>query len=139
MNQVIEDSLQIWFKLGIMQFHMDTHSLTESRTAYSNLLKASLDQIVTKLSALEEVERVSLFGSYARGRIDLLTDLDILVIMNTDKSFIERLRMLYGLLAVPVDLDLLCYTPDEWKKMRERAFFKRILQEEVVLYEKRRP
>jgi predicted nucleotidyltransferase len=138
-NQVIEDSLQIWFKLGIMQFHMDTHSLTESRTAYSNLLKASLDQIVTKLSALEEVERVSLFGSYARGRIDLLTDLDILVIMNTDKSFIERLRMLYGLLAVPVDLDLLCYTPDEWKKMRERAFFKRILQEEVVLYEKRRP
>jgi predicted nucleotidyltransferase len=138
-NQVIEDSLQIWFKLGIMQFHMDTHSLTESRTAYSNLLKASLDQIVTKLSALEEVERVSLFGSYARGRIDLLTDLDILVIMNTDKSFIERLRMLYGLLAVPVDLDLLCYTPDEWKKMRERPFFKRILQEEVVLYEKRRP
>ena len=74
----------MWFKLGIMQFHMDTHSLTESRTAYSNLLKASLDQIVTKLSALKEVERVSLFGSYARGRIDLLTDLDILVIMNTE-------------------------------------------------------
>ncbi len=63
---------------------MDTHSLTESRTAYSNLLKTSLDQIVTKLSALEEVERVSLFGSYARGRIDLLTDLDILLIMNTE-------------------------------------------------------
>jgi predicted nucleotidyltransferase len=63
---------------------MDANSLTHSRTAYSNLLKASLDQIVTKLSALEEVERVSLFGSYARGRIDLLADLDILVIMNTE-------------------------------------------------------
>jgi hypothetical protein len=59
--------------------------------------------------------------------------------MNTDKSFLERLRMLYGLLAVPVDLDLLCYTPDEWRKMRGRPFFKRVLQEEVVLYEKRRP
>lgn len=46
---------------------MDTHSLTQSRTTYSKLLKASLDQIVTKLSALEEVERVCFFGSYARG------------------------------------------------------------------------
>jgi len=117
---------------------MDTHSLAETRTAYRKQLKASLDQIVAKLSALEGVERVSLFGSYARGRIDLLTDLDILVIMKTDKNFLERLGMLYGLLAVPVDMDLLCYTPDEWKAMRERSFFKRILQEEVVLYEKER-
>ena len=53
------------------------------------------------LSGLEEVERVSLFGSYARGRADLFTDLDILVIMHTDKGFIDRLSMLYSLLAVP--------------------------------------
>jgi len=61
------------------------------------------------------------------------------MIMNTDKTFLERLRMLYGLLAAPVDLDLIGYTLDEWKKMRKRPFFKRILEEEVVLYEKRRP
>ncbi|MGB4781305.1 nucleotidyltransferase domain-containing protein [Candidatus Methylomirabilis sp.] len=49
-------------------------------------------------------------GSYARGRADLFTDLDLLVVMETNLSFIDRLRMLYPLLALPVDLDLLCYT-----------------------------
>ena len=112
-------------------------SLLQSRDAYKNLLKASVSKIMNTLSELEEVERVSLFGSYARGRVDLFTDLDVLVIMNTDKSFLERLRMLYSLLAVPVDLDLLCYTPNEWETMKEQPFFKRMLQEEVVLYEKK--
>ena len=102
-----------------------------------SLLEQSLQEIVTKLSALEGVERISLFGSYARGRADLFTDLDILVVMDTDKAFLERLRILYRLLAVPVDLDLFCYTPQEFRSLKERPFFKRILQGEVVLYEKK--
>jgi predicted nucleotidyltransferase len=88
---------------------------------------------------VEEVERVSLFGSYARGRADLFTDLDVLVVMQTDKTFPERLRLLYSLLAVPVDLDLLCYTPQEIQALKQRPFFKNLLQEEMVLYEKKRP
>jgi len=109
------------------------------RAAYAALLEQSLRQIVTTLSSLAEVERVSLFGSYARGRADLLTDLDILVVMKTDKGFLERLGLLYSLLAVPVDLDLVCYTPQEYQVLKDRPFLKRILQEEVVLYEKKRP
>ena len=118
---------------------MDSNTISQARAAYVSRLQASLHDIVTKLSALEEVERVSLFGSYARGRADLFTDLDILVVMDTDKTFVERLPILYSLLAVPVDLDHLCYTPQEFRSLSERPFLKRILQEEVVLYEKKRP
>ena len=117
---------------------VDKDAIAQARVAYVSLLEQSLHHIVKKLSALEQVERVSLFGSYARGRADLFTDLDILVVMDTDKAFAERLRMLYSLLAVPVDLDLLCYTPLELRSLRERPFLRRILQEEVVLYEKKR-
>jgi predicted nucleotidyltransferase len=116
---------------------MDAARIVEARTEYIHLLEKSLHQIVKKLSELEGVERISLFGSYARGRADLFTDLDILVVMNTEKGFVERLRMLYELLAAPVDMDLLCYTPEEFQALKERPFFRQILREEVVLYEKK--
>ncbi|OPX19406.1 MAG: hypothetical protein BZ151_09475 [Desulfobacca sp. 4484_104] len=82
---------------------------------------------------------LSLVGSDARGRVDLFTDLDILVIMRTELPFPERLRQLYGLLALPLDLDLFCYTPEEFAALRERPFLKNLLQKEVVLYEKTCP
>ncbi len=112
-------------------------NITQARSAYRNLLEQSLKKIVDTLSPLKEVERISLFGSYAQGRADLFTDLDILVVMNTDKGFLERLRMLYSMLVVPVDMDLLCYTPQELERLKERPFFKQMHQEEVVLYEKK--
>ena len=117
---------------------IDASVLTQKRREYAILLKSSVNVIVNKLSGMEQVERISLFGSYARGKEDLFTDLDVLVIMKTDLNFVERLRVLYSKLALPVDLDLLCYTPDEWENLRDRPFFRAALQEEMVLHEKKR-
>ncbi|MEW6447642.1 MAG: nucleotidyltransferase domain-containing protein [Bacillota bacterium] len=116
---------------------MDREKLPEKRAAYTKLLRESLERAVAVLSSLKEVERVSLVGSYACGRADLLTDLDLLVVMRTKRPFLERLRELYSLLALPVDLDLLCYTPEELDALKDRPFFKKLLQKEVVLYEKK--
>ncbi|MBI4472595.1 MAG: nucleotidyltransferase domain-containing protein [Acidobacteria bacterium] len=115
---------------------VETGSIREKRAAYVRQMKVAVDRIVEVLSAIPDVQRVSLFGSYARGRADLFTDLDVLVIMKTDKSFVERLPMLYSRLAVAVDMDLLCYTPEEFELMKERPFLKRALKDEVVLYAK---
>lgn len=115
---------------------MDKEILAHKRREYQKLLRYSADEIVAKLSH-SNVERISLFGSYARGRIDLFTDLDVLVIMDTDKPFLERIAEIYGLLALPVDADILCYTPQEFERMKETAFLKKALADEVVLYEKR--
>ena len=111
-------------------------SISQKRMAYAEQMKAAVERIVTMLSAMPDVEKVSLFGSYARGRADLFTDLDVLVIMKTDKSFVDRLRMLYATLGVAVDMDLLCYTPEEFESLKERPFLKRALAGEVVLYAK---
>lgn len=109
--------------------------LTRERAAYAHTLQESVGHLVSTLTSLLSVKRISAFGSYARGRRDLFTDLDILVIMETEEGFVERLRTLYGMLRVPVDLDLLCYTPAEWESVKDRPFFKRLREEEVVLYE----
>ena len=84
------------------------NKIAQSRAAHVSLLKDSFRRVVETLSALDQVERVSLFGSYARGKMDRLTDLDAPVIMRTEQPFVERLKSLYSLLTLPVDLDLLC-------------------------------
>jgi predicted nucleotidyltransferase len=110
-------------------------TLQEKRDEYKALLDKSIEIILEKLKG--RAERISLFGSYAKGRSDLFTDLDILIIMKTHKSFFERTRELYALLALPVDADILCYTPEEFERIKERGFFQKILKEEVILYEKK--
>jgi predicted nucleotidyltransferase len=115
---------------------MDNATLARKRREYRKLLNDSAGQIVTRLSGLN-VEKISLFGSYARGKSDLFTDLDVLVIMDTDKPFTERTAEIYSLLALPVDSDILCYTPREFRRMKETPFLKKALADEVVLYEKK--
>jgi len=115
---------------------MDRADLDIKRREYRELLRRSVDTVVSRLAG-PAVERISLFGSYARGRADLFTDLDILVIMQTDRPFIERAGELHSLLSLPVDADVICYTPEEFRRMRDSAFVRKILEDEVVLYEKK--
>jgi len=107
----------------------------EKRKEYAELLEKSVEKIIKDLSG--KVEKVSIFGSYRKRKPDLFTDLDILIIMKTDKPFLERLKEIYSLLSLPVDADILCYTPEEFEKIKNRGFFKKIMEDEVVLYEKR--
>ncbi len=106
------------------------------RAAHAALLEKGLHDLVKQLQTIEGVSRVSLFGSFARGRRDLFTDLDILVVMDTSMSFVDRLRFLYSRVNVPVDLDMLCYTPQEFQLLKGSGWLRRILQEEQVLYER---
>ena len=73
----------------------------------------------------------------ARRRRDLFTDLDVLVVWKTDRALLERLRSLYSLLDVAVDMDVICYTPAEFEEMRDRPFLRQVLREEVLLFEKK--
>ena len=115
---------------------MDRAALAFKRQEYRELLRRSAGGIAARLAGLD-VEKISLFGSYARGRADLFSDLDILVIMNTDKPFIERVGEIHSLLCLPVDADIICYTPEEFRRMRDTPFIKKVLEDEVVLYEKK--
>lgn len=108
--------------------------LKEERERYKRLLAESLERIVRTLS--DRVERISIFGSYPE-RIDLFTDLDVIVVMRTEKDFLERTKEIYSVLALPIDADILCYTPDEFERIKGTGFFKRL--KETVLYERKSP
>ena len=109
--------------------------LATQRTAYVQRLDEATRRAVETLSLVAGVERVSVFGS-SRGRRDLFTDLDLLVVWRTDRPVLDRLRYLHSILDVGVDLDIVCYTPEELQKLSDHRFVRRIRGEEVVLYER---
>ena len=72
-----------------------------------------------------------MFGSVARGEADQWSDLDLVVIAETERSFFDRFRDFSGLYAVWPRLDLLVYTSTEFERMvvEENPFLLRVLEE----------
>jgi predicted nucleotidyltransferase len=112
-------------------------TLSEDRERYAAALERDLEGLVRQLSALPEVQKVILFGSYAAGRRDLFTDLDLLVVMDSSLDFVSRGTDLARRLRAGVALDLLVYTPQEMEQMRERPFMRHVLKTGKVLYERK--
>jgi predicted nucleotidyltransferase len=111
-------------------------TLLQKRIDYTNHLRSALRRILKKLQAKPEVMKVILIGSYASGRSDLFTDLDLVVVMDSEKDFVTRKAELYPELHAGVDLDLLVYTPDEFDRMKTQRFLRHALKTGKVLYEK---
>jgi len=85
-----------------------------------------------------KIQKAILFGSIARGEASPRSDVDLILVQNTRRRFLERYD---GILmeiskAVPDrDVDVLIYTPDELEKLASRRFFKQISKEGRVIYE----
>jgi len=108
--------------------------LAEREREYERLLKAELDRLVKDLRHLG-ASRIVLFGSMARGRLDLFTDIDLIVVLDTTLPFAERSAWVYRQLVPRVAADIMVYTPSEFEDMRDNPFVRQALNEGVVLYE----
>ena len=83
-------------------------------------------------------EKIILFGSYARGDTDEYSDLDVVIIKNTEKRFIERLVEVAKYLDNDLGkVDVFVYTREEFEDMQRRGnpFIEKVLTEGRVLYQ----
>jgi predicted nucleotidyltransferase len=88
------------------------------------------------LSGYPGVRQVILFGSLAAGAAGSRSDLDLVIVQDTDKRFMDRLDEFYRLLVPTVETDILVYTPQEWETLvKTREFVRRIASGGVTLYE----
>lgn len=96
-----------------------------------------LADAVGRLAALG-VERVLLFGSWARGSATSRSDLDLLVVWQTDLPPIERIgRVLQVLKDAPLPVEPVVYTPEEFVRRLDLPFLRGVLKEARLLYERR--
>ncbi|PIU36887.1 nucleotidyltransferase domain-containing protein [Candidatus Roizmanbacteria bacterium CG07_land_8_20_14_0_80_34_15] len=80
-------------------------------------------------------QAIILFGSYAWGKPHIDSDLDILMIKNTKKTFRERVRDSRFQLKTHVPVDLIILTPEEVKKYyNKRIFLRQIVEEGKLIY-----
>jgi len=85
------------------------------------------------------VERAILFGSFATGRQNRKSDVDLILVKRTAERYFERfeglLRDLYR--AIPGrEIDCFIYTPEELTSIAHRFFVRRALDEGRVIYER---
>ena len=99
-------------------------------------LEKSLDSLLDKLKAYRP-RKIILFGSAARGEADPESDLDVIVIKETEQSFVERLEAMAKLCPPGVYADILVYTPEEIRMMveEENPFMTQALREGKLVYE----
>ena len=84
-------------------------------------------------------DKIILFGSYAWGRPNADSDVDLLVIVDTQARPVDRYLCVSRLLRPrPFPLDLLVKTPDEIAQALDRddTFIREIMAQGRVLYER---
>lgn len=97
-----------------------------------------LREFVEKIVRLSKPEKILLFGSWAWGKPTEDSDIDILVIKQSDQSRRDRERELRSqLYPAGVAFDLLVYTPEELKEKIEQdrnLFLEDIINNGTVIY-----
>ena len=87
-----------------------------------------IDIITKKLRINKSVKDAYVFGSYAYGKPDVDSDIDLLIILNRDGFLTEykdridyRMNIAKSLYEVNKDIaiDILVYTQKEWEKLLE--------------------
>lgn len=104
------------------------------------LLDQELARYIRLLTEHGAPEKVILFGTLAEGRIHEWSDIDLVVIEQTQLPFFQRLRKVRKLLRPEVGMDIMVYTPEEFNQLcADRPFFKdEIVAKGKIVYERSR-
>jgi len=100
-------------------------------------LDSELKRIVGKIKELG-AKKIILFGSVARGNISFDSDIDLIIIKETDKRFLKRLEEVYAYIKPRAAMDILVYTPREFECLLEESdFIKDAVEKGTVIYEEK--
>ena len=84
----------------------------------------------------KDVLKIGYFGSYARGDWGVGRDLDVVIVVQGSDLRSERRTVEWDATGLPVPVDLLVYTKEEWESpIRQDGFDRRLARETVWVWE----
>ncbi|NLL94703.1 MAG: nucleotidyltransferase domain-containing protein [Thermoplasmatales archaeon] len=95
------------------------------------------DEVCQRIVETFRPERITVFGSVAKGLANEDSDLDMVVVMRTDLPYMERSVAIYGSIdELRMATDILVFTPEEYDDgLRDgNTFIGRIDSEGVEVY-----
>ncbi|MCK4661459.1 MAG: nucleotidyltransferase domain-containing protein [Bacteroidales bacterium] len=101
--------------------------------------ETKISEIVSKIATGYNPDKIILFGSYATGNASENSDLDLLVVKDSELPRPERAfkirKLLYGAM---VPIDLIVYTNEEINQSRNNkySFIYQVLNSGKILYER---
>jgi len=82
------------------------------------------------------VKKVILFGSLSADKVHRSSDIDLLIIKDSNQRFFERIDEIYLKVKPRYGIDFFVYTPDEFEEMSmTNSFMKKAVKEGRLLYE----
>ena len=118
----------MWYNLSRMG-----RTIIEYTEEKRRIAEAMADRIASQVNP----ERILLFGSVARGEARETSDVDLIVVEESDLTFKQRMNFLYSEIERHDEVDMFWYTPEELETMRKTSsFVRRAIEEGVVLYER---
>lgn len=102
-------------------------------------LEAELERMVRVLSLDKTIQKMIVFGSLASGQIHEWSDIDLLVVKETTKRYIERLHEVRLTVKPQAAVDFVVYTPKEFFELAPKRKFVReeLLEKGRTVYERR--
>lgn len=82
-----------------------------------------IDEVVSRIASKFNPYKIILFGSYANGTSNNDSDLDLLIVQDTDLPMHQRgfdIRM--SLLGIMIPKDILVYTKSEFNEEKDKQF-----------------
>ena len=101
------------------------------------ITQEKIEAVKNRIVDFMHPEKIIMFGSYADGKANSNSDLDLLVIADSDLPPYKRVRPIKNKLrGIGFPVDILVYTPDEIEKWKNNplAFVTKVIKNGVVLY-----
>ena len=109
-------------------------------TKIKEIDRSLVEEVVKRIVGSVQPEKIILFGSFVHGQSHKDSDLNILVVMESDLPRYKRSVPIYRALAgLLIPKDVLVYTPQEieaWSTVPQ-AFITTVMRKGQVIYEKK--
>ncbi|MEA1964249.1 MAG: CRISPR-associated endonuclease Cas3'' [Candidatus Aerophobetes bacterium] len=100
-------------------------------------LENELQRCINILEKNYRPEKIILFGSLVNDKIGKWSDIDLIIVKDTKKPFLDRSKEVLLLIQPKVGMDISVYTSQEFEKLCVRKFFKEeILSKGRLIYER---
>ena len=105
----------------------------------TNVTLKHIKEIVWQIVEYFHPQKIILFGSHAYGTATVDSDVDLLVMMDTEEKPLHAAAQIAAAVDHPFPLDIGVFTPSDWNASLKRkgSFVTEVTMEGMVLYEAR--